>query len=328
VVCAGGGTPYAWPVPPRIAPGHVPIRLPSANGHGRPCHDHPHRVVSSACQRCRRAFCDDCLGTVQLPVVMREHGTATGLCVRCRGEVAALAEIRAWERRPWWQRWRPTRDRARSATIVAMLVGAIALPVGYLVRDIVETPISPEEFARIAIAMRGTFASADGTNYLNAVCGGRFLRASAASVPGYEPSRLIDTWATARVPGWRTQAPVPVEMIFALPDQTVANRLILRPHPSDPPETWVRSFEVSFSTVGPDGPWVVAFDGEVDRARTTPPPTPASGPQVDDRLIVPSIDVVEAPVRWVRLVVRSNGGSPDYTSLGEFEVLYAPRTLR
>ena len=256
-----------------------------------------------------------------------EFGSDDPLCARCLGEVVTLAEMRAWEARPWWQRWRPTRDGARRAAIVTMVVGAIALPIGYLVRDIVETPISPEEFARIAIAMRGTFASPEGTNYLNAVFGGTFLRASAASVPGHEPTRLIDTWATARVPGWRTQAAVPIELIFALPDQTVANRLILRPHPSDPPDTWVKSFEVSFSIAGPDGPWAVAFNGELDRARIASPPTPASGPQVDDRFTVPSIDVVEAPVRWIRLVVRANGGSPDYTSLGEFEVLYAPRSF-
>ena len=232
--------------------------------------------------------------------------------------------MRAWESRPWWQRLRPTRDGVRRVAMVTMVVSAIGLPIGYLVRDIVETPISPEDFARIAIGMRGTFAGPEGTNYLNVVFGGTFLRASSASVPGHEPSRLIDTWATARVPGWRTQAAPPVELIFALPDQTVANRLILRPHPSDPPDTWVHSFEVSFSIVGPDGPWAVAFDGDLDRARIAPRPTPEAGPQVDDRFTVPSIDVSEAPVRWIRLVVRANGGSHDYTSLGEFEVLYAP----
>ena len=246
------------------------------------------------------------------------------MCSRCLGEVVTLAEMRAWEARPWWQRWRPTRDAARRTAVVTMIVGAIALPIGYLVQDIVATPISPEEFARIAIAMRGTFASPEGTNYLNTVFGGAFLRASAPSVAGHEPSRLIDTWATARVPGWRTEASLPIDLVFAVPDQTVANRVILRPHPSDPPSTWVRTFQVAFSTVGPDGPWVVVCDTELDPTLVGPPPVPSSGPQVDDRYVVPSIDIPETPVRWVRLTVRSNGGSPDYTSMGEFEVLYAP----
>jgi hypothetical protein len=208
--------------------------------------------------------------------------------------------------------------------ITAVVLGGISLPVGYLVQDIVQTPISPEEFARIAIAMRGTFAGPDGTNYLSAVFGGSFVRASTPSLAGHEPTRLIDTWATARVPGWRTASPLPVELVFVLPEQTVANRVILRPHPSDPGPTWVREFEVAFSTGGPEGPWSVACAAELDPARVTAPPSPASGTQVDDRYVVPLIDVPEAPVKWVRLVVRSNGGSPDYTSLGELEVLYAP----
>jgi hypothetical protein len=203
----------------------------------------------------------------------------------------------------------------------------IALPVGYLVRDIVETPISPEEFARIAIAMRGTFAGPDGTNYLSAVFGGSFVRASAPSTPGHEPTRLLDTWATARVPGWRSTATLPIDLIFSLPEQTVANRVLLRPHPSDPPATWVRAFEVSFSTTSPEGPWTVACDAELEPARVTAPPTPESGPIGDDRFIVPVFQVPETPVRWVRLVIRSSGGNPEYTSLGEFEVLYASSSL-
>ena len=239
----------------------------------------------------------------------------------------ALADIRAWEARPWWIRWRPTRDGARRISIVALVVGLIALPVGYLVRDIVETPISPEEFARIAIAMRGTFAGPDGTNYLSTVFGTTYVRASAPSSPGHEPTKLIDTWATARVPSWRTTASLPIELVFALPDQTVANRVILRPHPSDPPSSWARAFQVSFSTTSPDGPWTVVCDDELAPARVGPPPTPESGPAGDDRFVVPVFEVPETAVRWVRLTVRSNGGSQDYTSLAEFEVLYAPISL-
>ena len=309
-------------MPPRVAPGHVPYRLPSVETQGRACHDHPHRVVATTCTRCRRPSCGDCLTAIAttLPVTSPVAG---GVCRRCLGQIAALAEIRAWESRPWWERWRPTRDGVRRLVITAAVLSSIALPVGYLVQDIVQTPISPEEFARIAIAMRGTFAGPDGTNYLSAVFGGSFVRASSPSLAGHEPTRLIDTWATARVPGWRTVSPLPVELVFVLPEQTVANRVILRPHPSDPGPSWVRGFEVAFSTVGPDGPWSVACTAELDPARVTAPPSPSSGPQVDDRYVVPLIDVPEAAVRWVRLVVRSNGGSPDYTSLGEFEVLYA-----
>ncbi len=214
----------------------------------------------------------------------------------------------------------------RRAAVTSAIIGAIALPIGVIVREIVASPITPEEFARIAFALRGGFGGPEGTNYLNTVLGGTYLGASAPSATGYEPTRLIDTWATARVPAWRTASALPIELTFALPNQTVANRAILRPHPGEARDTWPRAFEVAFSTVGPSGPWTVVLDTDLDPGTVATPTAPGGATPADDRFVVPSFEVRETPVRWVRLVIRSNGGSRDYTSLGEFEVLYAPRT--
>ena len=252
--------------------------------------------------------------------------------MRCADQLHQLELARLLRRRPWWVRLRPTREDLRSYAVVAGILTVIATPVLLLVREMAETQLAPEEFARIAIALRGGFAGPDGTNYMNTVFGGAYLRASVASVPGHQPSRLIDTWATVRVPGWRSAGgTLPIELDFVLPNDLTVNRVILRPHPGDPQSTWVREFRVEVSTSSPAGPYTLLVAGELDHAKMAEV-RPADAPgraneaqPVEDRLNVPVFDVPETTVRWVRLQILSNGGSDAYTSLAELELLYASR---
>ncbi|MSQ43594.1 MAG: hypothetical protein EXR45_05225 [Chloroflexi bacterium] len=257
---------------------------------------------------------------------------AEGNCVRCADQLHQLELAWLWKRRPWWVRLRPTREDFRSYAVVAGILTVIATPVLFLVREMAETQLAPEEFARIAIALRGGFAGPDGTNYLNTVFGGAYIRGSVASAPGHQPSRLIDTWATVRVPGWRSaDGMLPVELDFALPNDLTVNRVILRPHPGEPQSTWVREFRVEVSTSNPDGPYTQLVAGELDHAKISDVrPSEATGrtteaQPVEDRLNVPVFDVPETGVHWVRLRILSNGGNDAYTSLAELELLYASR---
>jgi len=253
-------------------------------------------------------------------------------CARCADQLHQLELARQLNRRPWWIRLRPTREELRSYAVVAGILTVIATPVLLLVREMAETQLAPEEFARIAIALRGGFAGPDGTNYLNTVFGGSYIRGSVASAPGHQPPRLIDTWATVRVPGWRSaDATLPVDLDFALPNDLTVNRAILRPHPGEPQSTWVREFRVEVSTSGPEGPYTLLVAGELDHSTISgvrPPEVTgrtSDAQLVEDRLNVPVFDVPDTSVRWVRLRILSNGGSDAYTSLAELELLYASR---
>lgn len=331
--------------------------MPRPDG-SRPCVNHPHRFVATKCSRCRTPFCGDCLrpppsspsgsdhwgsrghGEATSPATPGDHSdngrlidaNADGNCVRCADQLHQLELARLLRRRPWWVRLRPTREDLRSYAVVAGILTVIATPVLLLVREMAETQLAPEEFARIAIALRGGFAGPDGTNYMNSVFGGAYLRASVASATGHQPSRLIDTWATVRVPGWRSAGgALPVELDFVLPNDLTVNRVILRPHPGEPQSTWVRAFRLEVSKTSPEGPYSLLVAGELDHAKiATARPAEGSGraneaQPVEDRLNVPVFDVPETAVHWVRFTVLSNGGSEAYTSLAELELLYASR---
>ena len=352
-------------VPPRVAPQQSLIgAMPRPDG-SRPCVNHPHRFVTTRCERCRTPFCGDCLRSPQSlidgldeaappdrdmpegqsnsvslsggvrPETADTRAVDTQLgskCERCADQLRQLELATIWRRRPWWIRLRPTREELRSYAVVAGILTVIATPVVLLVREMAETQLAPEEFARIAIALRGGFAGPDGTNYLNTVFGGAYIRGSVASATGHQPSRLIDTWATVRVPGWRSaDGTLPVSLDFALPNDLTVNRVILRPHPGEPTSTWVRDFRVEVSTSGAEGPYTLLVAGELDHAMiTSVRPSEVIGRAseaqlAEDRLNVPVFDVPETVARWVRLRIVSNGGSDAYTSLAEFELLYASR---
>jgi hypothetical protein len=290
------------------------------------CYDHPHRIVQTACARCRTPYCDECLttrrdGLFARIVAQDERAPAPLFCERCVGEVEALQALEAERKRPLRQRLRPTRAGVHRAAVYVAVVAVLLVPMALLVRNLAATTLTPEELARFKIGLLGTFQTAEGTNFVSQVYGGSFLRASSPAQAGRDPSRLIDTWATPATPGWRSlDASVPQELVFALPRPLKVNKVILRPQPDEPPETWVKDFEVLVSSVSADGGFerVVAGSVDLQRARAAVDPDrpgePASG--------AARFEFPEAAARYVMLRVLSNHGSAAYVSLGEFEVYW------
>ncbi len=285
------------------------------------CYLHAHRTVHTLCARCKTPYCDECLTTrtdgVFADVVARdEKRPAPSFCARCVEELEALELVAALRRRPWWQRLRPSRAALNRAAIYLAVAAVIAVPLTFAARSMANTPISPDELARIKIGLVGGFQSVEGTNFASNVYGGRFIRASAPSGPNHDPSRLIDTWVTPDVPGWHSQdATLPQELVFQLPAVLKANKVILRPQPNEPPETWVKDFEVLVSTQSATEGFTSVARGSlsIEQARLAMDPTAPDQPRFE----FPDVNA-----RFVMLRLLSNQGSRDYTSLGEFEVYW------
>jgi F5/8 type C domain len=285
------------------------------------CYNHPHRIVRTACARCRLGWCDECLTTRTEPVFARvvagdERHPPPLFCARCIEELEAVGAAEAERHRPLHQRLRPTRAGLQRAAAYLAVLMVIAVPMTIAVRNVASTTLTPEEVARFAIGLRGTFQTAEGTDFLSEPFGGRFISATYPARPNYPHTRLIDTFANATVPGWRSlDTSAPQEMVFLLPTQLAVNKVILRPQPAEPEATWVKEFEVLVSTEGPDrgftsvGTWTL--DPQQARAGTDlEKPNP------------PRFEFPEAQARWVMLRVLSNNGSTDYISLAEFEVYW------
>jgi len=285
------------------------------------CYLHAHRTVRTQCARCKTAYCDECLTTrtdgVFGEVVARDEKHPEPLfCARCVEELEALELAAAWRRRPWWQRLRPGRAALNRAAIYVAVVAVIAVPLTFAARSMARTPLSPEDLARVKIGLIGGFQTAEGTNFASSVYGGRFVRASAPSQPNHDPTRLIDTWITPDVPGWRSQgATVPHDLVFELPAALKISKVILRPQPDEPTDTWVKDFEVLVSTQSATEGFTPVVRGSlsVDQARQAIDPDSPGQP----RFVFP-----ESEARYVMLRVLSNQGSHDYTSLAEFEVYW------
>lgn len=286
------------------------------------CYNHPHRIVRTACARCKTPYCDECLttrsdGLFAAIVAKDEKNPPPLFCPRCVEEVEALEVIEAERHRPLRQRLRPTAAGTKRAAIYVAVITALMVPVIIGVRSMASTTLTPEDFARIKIGLVGSFQTPEGTDFLSSVYGGRYIRASASSQPNHQPTRLIDTWAKADVPGWRSMnATFPIDLVFELPGTLRINKVILLPHPTEPDETWVKDYDVLVSTEGPDKGFTLAASGTLDVARghAAVEVTNAGDPQ--------RLEFAEIPARWVMLRIRSNQGSAQYTSLAELEVYW------
>ncbi len=218
------------------------------------CYIHAHRTVRTQCARCKTPYCDECLetrtGGVFARVVEQDEKHPEPLfCARCVEELEILQAQDEFRHRPLWQRLIPSEAAVRRAAIYTVVAALILVPLGFAARSVASTTLSPEELARFKIGSAGGFQSVEGTNFLNTVYGAKFIRATAASQPEHQPSRLIDTWTASEVPAWRSQdATLPVDLVFELPNTLKVNKLILRPHPDEPPATWVKDFELLVST--------------------------------------------------------------------------------
>jgi hypothetical protein len=285
------------------------------------CYIHAHRTVQTQCARCKTPYCDECLtertdGIFADIVAKDERQPDPLFCARCVEELEALGELEAFRHRPWWQRIRPGRATLNRAAIYLVVAAAILVPIGFAARSAASTTLSPEELARVKVGLTGSFQSVEGTNFLSTVYGGTFVRANAPAAPGHDGSRLIDTWIIPDVPGWRSQsASFPQELVFQLPEALKMNKVILRPQPDEPPETWVKDFEVLVSSKSATDGFTSATRGSlsVEQARRAIDPDGADQPR---------FEFAETGAKWVMLRILSNQGSRDYTSLGEFEVYW------
>ena len=279
------------------------------------CYVHPHRVVKTACARCKTPYCDECLetrddGLFARIVAKDERNPAPTFCERCVDEVEALTALEAERKRPLHQRLRPTRDGLRRAAIWVAVIASVTIPMWFAVRSMSETTITPEELARIKIGLSGGYLSPEGVNLLADAFGGKFVRASAASQSGHEPARLIDSYAQPEVPAWRSATgTLPIDLVFQLDQRTRFNMLVLKPHPSEPPETNISEIELLVSE-NPDGGFTRAGGG-------------AMRPGQELRL-----PIGEVTTRFVMLRILSVQGSARYVSLAELEVLLSPTDAR
>ena len=271
------------------------------------CYLHPHRVVKTTCARCKTPYCDECLETRDDGIFARivaqdERRPLPLFCERCLDEVEALTALEAHRKRPLHQRLRPTQSGIRRVAIWAAVIATITVPMFLAVRTMSETTITPEELARIKIGLSGGYLAPEGVNLLAEAFGGRFIRSSTPAQSGYEPSRLIDSFAQPEVPGWRSAtASLPLDLVFQLEQRTRFNTLVLKPHPSEPSATNIKDFEL-----------LVAENAQ---GAFTKVASATMSPGVELRLPVGDVST-----RNVMLRVLSTHGGGAYVSLAELEV--------
>ena len=268
-------------------------------------------MVLTACARCKTPYCDECLETrdsgLFATIVARDDRHPPPLfCDRCIDEVQALEAMEAERKRPLYQRLRPTRAGLRRAAIWLCVLAVIGVPMTFAVRNMAETVISPEELGRIKLALSGGYLAPEGVDLLGEAFQGRFVRASAASQTGHEPSRLIDTWALAEVPGWRSASgTLPMDLVFQFQTRVRFNTVVLRAQPNEPPETWVGDYELYASDAADTGFHRVAGGRLAPEAQAS-----ESFPDVT--------------AGYVQLRVLKTQGTAAYASLGELEIYAAP----
>ena len=258
------------------------------------CFNHPHRRATRQCARCKRGMCEECA---------RERGEGQ-LCELCQAEVTERERI---EHPPIEERVRRAGHSLRNLLVGLAIVGVLAVPGYYVVKNLMSTPITPEEFARFRYAAAGSFDTPEGVNTLSTVLGAKVLSATSAQ-EGFPERRLIDEYVGAGFPGWRSaDAGLPQEVVFETGQPTRIEKVVLTQQPTEPPETFVREFEVQVSTASPDGPWRTIGRWSLDQS-------------LDPQRFL--FDAADA--RYIKLRVLSNYGGP-YVSLGEFDAYVLPK---
>lgn len=111
-------------------------------------------------------------------------------------------------------------------------------------------------------------------------------------------------WASAQ------DAPFPHEFIFELPQTYAIESLVFdssRAEHADYPGISAQNVTLGVSEEGPNGPYGVAFSGEVT-------------PNVESEIVLDATSTG----RWVKLTITGNGGRADYTELMEVAAFGAP----
>jgi hypothetical protein len=259
------------------------------------CYNHTHRRATRKCFRCLRGMCDECA----------RGWRGQPACDQCISELEELDRI---THVPPRERVRRFGLSLRNFVIGMAILAILAIPASFVVRRLMSTPITPEEFARFRYAAGGTFETEEGTNVLSTVLGARVVSAT-SDIPEYPARRLIDEFVGTAYSGWRSdEARFPQEVVVDVGQLTRPEKINVQQQPEEPPETHVREFEVEVSDASPEGPWQ-----SVGRF------TAQQVPEIQRFLI-------ERPLqaRWIKLKVLSNYGGP-YASLGEFDAFILPR---
>ena len=257
------------------------------------CYLHPHRVLLTRCERCRTGLCADCIRTY--------HGQT--LCQNCADEVElAFISIPTFRERVLQQL-----TSFRNAMVVVGIVALVSAGAFFLLRPLMNQPISPEEFARFRYAASGGFQTPEGVNANSTVLGAKIVFTTSER-PGFEAKHVINEYTGPDYPGWRSATAIfPQDIIVSHDQITTVAKVVLYPQANEPPATRVRHFEIAVSNDGPDRGFTTigAWDAEntAELRRFTFPATES---------------------KWIRLRILSNYGSTDYTSLNEFDAFSTP----
>jgi hypothetical protein len=260
------------------------------------CFNHTHRRATRKCFRCMRGMCDECA----------REWSGQPACDPC---IVELEELERITHIPPRERVRRFGLSLRNFLIGVAILAILAVPASFVVRRLMSTPITPEEFARFRYAASGTFETEEGTNVLSTVLGARVVVAS-SDLPEYPARRLNDEFVGPAYTGWRSDGAVfPQEVVFDVGQPTRPEKINVQQQPGEPPETGVKDFEVEGSLESPNGPWQPL-------GRYTAQPIPELQRFLIERPL---------PARFIRLKVLSNYGGP-YASLGEFDAFILPRS--
>ena len=258
------------------------------------CVNHPHRSGERMCARCKDRFCEACFPNTEPQAV----------CERCAQE---LADIEFALHPPLRERIRRASLSLRNAIIGLAVLALLAIPGYFVVRDLADIKLTPEEWARFKYAAAGTFQTPDGVMVYSTVLGGQVVSATSESPPN-EARRLIDEYWGEGYPGWRSAtADFPQEIVIAAPSPTRIERVILAQDPRAPEDSRAREVEILVSTTGPDREFtsvaLLALLPDLEPQR---------------------FEIGPAPAVWIKLRVLSNFGSREFASLHEFDSFYVP----
>ena len=262
------------------------------------CYNHPHRKTTDRCDRCGTVYCKECL-------------TARGQRNFCQPCATQYDAIQVRRQRPFLEKLKDVAPRRSSVVFTLLFFILIAAAAGIIGRQLASITLEPEEAARVARAFRGTLQTTEGLNLVEAIVGGEIVAASSERVEGdHLAKRLVDGWADTQVPDWRSEsAAFPQEFVFAIErnvlagSQAYSNAVTLQASEQSPPETWPREFRVYVSTESAEGPWEEV--GTFTLAESS---------------LLQRFTYETQPTWYVKLVILSNYGSAEYTSLAEVGV--------
>lgn len=257
------------------------------------CYNHPHRETELACDRCKTSLCVECLV---------KHGDQK-LCAQCVAELEAAEAAKLTLRERVAQSLRSFGTGILVFGVLAGVLGGIF----FAFRGYFDRPISPEELARFRYAMTGTFETEEGINVSSTVLGAKVARAT-SEAEGYPAKQVINEYSGPSVVAWRSaDASVPQEIVVEFQDSSTVQKVNLVNGQAEPPETYVKDFEILVSTTGPT-------EGYQSVGRFRLEPTTE----------LQRFEFDPVPARWIMLRVLSNRGSTEYTSLDEFNSYVVP----